>query len=292
MYPVSVAWAIDRGEVGMAAASGLLSPSGIIGGKANVLASVGSRTVSTSVTIRIRSTQNGAAAAGDAGADSGGGARRSRRRGRRPCWHRGGRCDQGRCCSGRRWPTPGSNGSTYDGTVWPRGLLAPQLQWEPGAQTDYDAVLIKITEANYEYQGFFKKNGARFINHPSRRTCGDRWRSRTLRARTSPYRFPQPPRAPLLADPSWKAVASAPLKGIVYYNSYGTKLAKNYTGALGPDTNFGGATLGIRGGSTDPTLVAGDSTAGGCRVCHSVSANGAAMATESHESERHCYDDR
>ncbi|NOU28567.1 MAG: hypothetical protein HOO96_11735 [Polyangiaceae bacterium] len=280
--PVAVAWAIDRGEVGaMAAASGLLSPNGTIGGKANVLASVGSKTVSTSVTIRIRSTQNGAAAAGDAGADSGGGA--------------GGRGGVGGdpmgiavdaatkavllgtpvADTGLKWLYP------YDGTVWPRGLLAPQLQWEPGAQTDYDAVLIKITEANYEYQGFFKKNGARFINHPIPQNV---WRS--LAQSNTPgedvtvsLTFAKGSVAYGPIVEKWK-VASAPLKGIVYYNSYGTKLAKNYTGALGPDTNFGGATLGIRGGSTDPALVAGDSTAGGCRVCHSVSANGAALITQ------------
>ncbi|MDB4995168.1 MAG: hypothetical protein JWM74_2600, partial [Myxococcaceae bacterium] len=79
---------------------------------------------------------------------------------------------------------------------------------------------------------------------------------------------------------TWK-IANATLKGTVYYNSYGTKLAKNFTGALGPDTNFGGATLAIRGGSADPVLIAGGN--GGsdkCRVCHTVSADGSQLITQ------------
>ncbi len=67
----------------------------------------------------------------------------------------------------------------------------------------------------------------------------------------------------------------------MYYQSYGTDLAKNYTGAKGGDGSFGGATLAIKGGSTDPTLVAGKT--GGkqaCRVCHSVNARGTRMVVQ------------
>lgn len=84
----------------------------------------------------------------------------------------------------------------------------------------------------------------------------------------------------------WK-IASAPLKGTVYYNSYGTNLAKNYggvkdeDGALPDNTKFGGATLAIRGGSTEPELVAGgDGDRSQCRVCHSVAANGSVLITQ------------
>ncbi|MGH7329950.1 MAG: hypothetical protein ACREJX_16515, partial [Polyangiaceae bacterium] len=80
---------------------------------------------------------------------------------------------------------------------------------------------------------------------------------------------------------TWK-IASAPLKGTVYYNSYGTELATNYPGAKPDNHRFGAATLAIQGGSTSPVLVAGSTTAdtSGCRVCHSVSADGSQLITK------------
>ena len=46
------------------------------------------------------------------------------------------------------------------------------------------------------------------------------------------------------------------------------------------DGKFGGATLGIRVGDTDPTLVAGsDGGESNCRVCHSVSADGSRLVS-------------
>jgi len=75
-------------------------------------------------------------------------------------------------------------------------------------------------------------------------------------------------------------IADARLSGIIYYNSYGTNLAKNYGGAVGGDGKFGGATLGIRVGDTAPKLVAGsDGDSGQCRVCHSVSADGSRLVS-------------
>ena len=41
----------------------------------------------------------------------------------------------------------------YDKTVWPRGLLAPLLQWN--APRNYDAVYIHLHENAFDYQGFF-----------------------------------------------------------------------------------------------------------------------------------------
>src|SRR6185503_10805756 len=76
-------------------------------------------------------------------------------------------------------------------------------------------------------------------------------------------------------------IANGRLKGTVYYQSYGTNLAKNLGGAMGGDGMFGGATLAIKPGATGPELVAG--ATGGmdkCRVCHSVSSDGSRMTVE------------
>jgi hypothetical protein len=76
-------------------------------------------------------------------------------------------------------------------------------------------------------------------------------------------------------------VAPGRLSGIVYYNSYGTRLAKNYPGAIGGDGKFGGAVLSIHVGDTAPKLVAGaDGDASQCRVCHSVAAKGSRLIVQ------------
>jgi hypothetical protein len=85
-------------------------------------------------------------------------------------------------------------------------------------------------------------------------------------------------------------IALGTLEGTVYYNSYGTNLAHQpgFVGVGGEP--FGGATLGIKGGSTNPVLIAGSNTE--CRVCHSVAAGGSTLVTEqgSNYSESSAYD--
>ena len=84
------------------------------------------------------------------------------------------------------------------------------------------------------------------------------------------------------AKPLTFTIAPTTLKGTVYYNSYGTKLAENYIGARGGNGRFGGATLAIRRDSFDPVLVAGQTSSDttGCRVCHVVSADGSRLIAQ------------
>jgi len=75
--------------------------------------------------------------------------------------------------------------------------------------------------------------------------------------------------------------ANGSLKGRILYNSYGTNLVQNY-GNTRWGTRFGAATLQIDPGAAAPTVVAGTTTASngtGCRVCHSVNANGTTLVT-------------
>jgi hypothetical protein len=78
-------------------------------------------------------------------------------------------------------------------------------------------------------------------------------------------------------------IANGQLKGTVYYNSYGTNLVKNFGTTIGGQT-FGAATLGVTIGTSTPNLVAGyagsTSVGDGCRVCHSVAANGGYLVTQ------------
>ncbi|MBX3186329.1 MAG: hypothetical protein KF819_04905 [Labilithrix sp.] len=276
---VPAAFTIDRGEIGtIGLTSGLFTASGNVGGKAKITAAWNGKTASTTVTVKLKITQNGGADA-DAGADGGAGGNGGV----------GGEGPGGPVAAGTitilKGAAQADAGMTflypYDKTVWPRGILAPLLQWTPGAQGDYDAVYIKLTEAAFEYEGFFAKTATPFIHHPIPQNAWKQLLSSNAGEDVDvTLVFAKNGAAYGPLKEKWK-VASAPLKGIVYYNSYGTRLAKNFTGAMGGDGMFGGATLGIRGGSTDPTLVAGgDGDATYCRVCHSVAANGSVLITQ------------
>jgi hypothetical protein len=179
----------------------------------------------------------------------------------------------------------------YDGTVWPRGLAAPLLSWR-GGKVPPIAVRIHIEVGDgFRYDGYF---GA-----PTKLTAGkpithlplpqDVWRAALLSGTTMRVSLVVVGRDTASALKTYRpasgltwTIAPGSLKGTVYYNSYGTKLAQNYSGAVGGNGRFGGATLAVRGDSFDPLLIAGSTTndASGCRVCHTVSGNGALLMVQ------------
>jgi hypothetical protein len=287
-YSVPASFAIDRGEIGsLVAATGVLTPSGAIGGKANVSATYGSQRVTTAITIRLHFVQNGGpggappdAGAGDAGdAGDAGGASNAGGVGGVGGEGMGGPVDpaeQALLQAGTDAGAEAGAGATwlypYDKTVWPRGLLAPLLQWST-AQT-FDAVYIHLSESAFDYQGFFAATASPFVHHPIPQSAWDALcNSNEGEAATVSLTFAQGGQVFGPIVESW-TIAQGSLTGTVYYNSYGTNLAHNFTSN---GVTFGGATLGIKHGATSPVLVAGSDTE--CRVCHSVSADGSRLVT-------------
>ena len=279
-HPVLASFSVDLGQIGaIGATTGVFAPSGQIGGTAHVTATFGGMTVSTTVNVRLQLIDNGGPPALDAGSGAGGtgGVGGSGPGG--PVTPATKAVLQGTpiADTGLAWLYP------YDGTVWPQGLLAPLLQWAPGAIGAYDAIYIHITENGFEYQGFFASPATPFVNHPILQTAWD-----TL----SYSNQGEPVAVSLVFESGGKAygpltetwtIAQGSLTGTVYYNSYGTALAINYPGSNGyPD--FGGATLAIKHGATSPVLVAGTAgitpTNSNCRVCHSVAAGGSTLITQ------------
>jgi hypothetical protein len=273
--PVAVAWAIDRGEIGtINVSTGVFTPSGAVGGKATITATYGTKKATTSVTVRLKMTQNGDPTAGSPGGLGGiGGVG-----GEGP----GAAIDLTTKATLDAAPTADPNVKwlyPYEGTVWPRGVLAPLLQWDRGSNS-FDAVKITIKETAFEYVGTFAKTATPFLHHPIPQ---DVWKKLAYSNGGEPvtvelvFAAGGKPVGPI--KQSWK-IAKGPLKGTLYYQSYGTKLANNYC-CTATGGNFGGATLAIKSGSTDPTLVAGGN--GGsekCRVCHSVAAGGSTLLTQ------------
>jgi hypothetical protein len=171
----------------------------------------------------------------------------------------------------------------YDGTVFPRGLLPPLLQF---AGTGATAFYVKVTSAAFEYEGFYAgSDPLRLEWSPAL------WRTITLTAmEKDPVKIEVTKASPAdggvaVTGPvteSW-TIAQGSLKGIVYYNTYDSPLAAGDAG-LGSDEQ--GAVMRIRPSASQPEVFLGGAARGSCTVCHTISANGTTMSV----SAGHKYD--
>ena len=307
--PVSAGWSVDRGNLASITAAtspdGTVTPTGTTGGLVTVTAGRNGATLTRQVFIKIVASQNGAnpSAPGESAQvpttvgqlTSGGGV--------------GGVGGEGLGPPVSDQPTlsalgnPQNNGQAqglaylypYDATVWPRGLLAPLLQWT-WSTGDADGIAIELmtTSGSFEWTGTFGRpailtqTGGKYVRAPIPQ---DVWTMATETAGgPTPSGKPDQLTVNLIVAKSGQAygpisetwtVAPGLLDGIIYYNSYGTQLAQNLGGAVGGNGMFGGAVLSIHVGDTGPQLAAGASgTTAQCRVCHSVAAGGSRLIAQ------------
>jgi hypothetical protein len=286
--PTTVAWGLDRGELGTIDGNGVFTAAGNIAGTGNVTAVYGSQKVSTTITVTVKTVQNGDPAwtSGplDAGAGGYGGVG-----GDGP----GATPSPTQLTTLQGTPTADSTVSMlypYDGTVWPQGLLAPLLQWGQGSHA-FDSVYVHITEKNYEYQGYFAANKTPFANLPIPEAA---WDAATLSNSGDGFVvslvFGEGAKAYGPYTQTW-TIAQATLQGTIYYNSYGTTLVQNSDIVNGGGNStkdhygnqYGAGTLAIAPGALAPVLAAGLNSPGdgtGCRVCHTVAADGKSLVTQ------------
>jgi hypothetical protein len=275
--PVSSQFTVDRGEIGAITVAGGLFTPGSLGGTATVTATYQGHTATASVTVKITYISVGDPNPPDAGAEAGAGG-----------YGGVGGVGEGQPATSGQIATlngtPTADGALaflypYDATVFPQAILPPLLQWTVGTHS-FDAVRIHISENNYDYKGYFQKPGTPFQNHPVPQAV---WNALAYsnggEAVNVELVFAEGTNAVGPVKETWK-FAQGELKGTIYYNSYGTNLATNhcctYSGA-----SFGGATLAIKEGALEPVLIAGSNgNDSNCRVCHSVSANGATLITQ------------
>ncbi len=303
--PVNAAWSVDRGELGRVTPSltdtATFTPTGAFAGTVTVRAGLNGTVLERAVDIRIVADQNGPATASGAQiADdvaeltSGGGV--------------GGVGGEGigtavtdaATLAALRAPTGSgqAQGLTfsypYDGTVFPRGLPAPLIMWDWATQ-DADAISLHLatTSGAFSWTGVFarpailEQTGGPFVRHPIPQ---DVWEAASASVGASAGSGPDRLVLSLVVARNGQAfgpiaqtwaVAPARLSGTIYYNSYGSQLAKNEGDAVGGDHQFGGAVLSIRVGDTAPRLTAGSN--GGvsaCRTCHSVAADGSRLVVQ------------
>jgi hypothetical protein len=320
--PVTAGWSVDQGNLASitagASASGVVTPTALAGGLVTVTAGRNGVTLQRQVFIKLVSTQNGPNTnpgevnqipTSPGQITAGGGV--------------GGVGGTGLGVPVTDMPTlaalgaPTSNGQAeglallypYNNTVWPRGLLAPLLQWY-WSTGDADAIEIKLstTSGSFSYTGTFGRPAilattmGKYVNAPIPQ---DVWSMATQTAGgpTPNGAVDQLTLGLVVAKggvgygpltETW-TIAPALLDGTIYYNSYGTELSQNYCCDINNNL-FGGAVLSINVGNTAPKLVAGGTlpppetnpattTGDPCRVCHSVAASGSMLVVQ-HDSNR------
>jgi hypothetical protein len=227
--PSPAQFTVDVAAIGSIDATGLFTATGLMGGQVTIGANVGNLQAKTVLTVALKLTDNpGNVAPGTQQQLTGGGAAD-------PAFG---------------WLYP------YDGTVFPRGLLPPVLQF---AGTAPDAVLVHVSFGSFDYQGFY---GA---SSPGQITLSPQlWSTITQTAtgsdavkvaitKISGGQVTGP------ATETW-TIAQGTLKGSLYYESrYST-----------PTDN--GATMRIKPGAAQPDVLLGN-----CNVCHYVSADGSTI---------------
>jgi len=234
--PNRVVWSVDDTGLGSVSADGQFTSSGLVAGDVTVMATVGSQTATITLHISVAVESDPDALDPDLKDALAGG--------------------------GQDGPNGvGPDGELrflypYDKTVFPRGLAAPVLQL--GGE-DADATYVKISVGDFTYEAYAAATGLTRVLLPE-----DVWRGITLSAPAGDWVEVAVSKASAgeVTGPvveRWR-IAPGSLKGVVYYNTYRSKLAGDE-----------GAVMRIKPGETATVMQRG------CTVCHSVSAQGNVM---------------
>ena len=241
MMPLStgVSWSATEPGIGGVGMTGLYTANGSLGGVVSVQATYKTQTASAALTVVLHLQQNGANAAGNIQAQLDGATAPD---------------------TSVVWAYP------YDGTVWPRGLLAPILQWNGGATTD--TYYVHIKSATFELDDYTMSTGApasqialdnptwaQFVDSTSGTTqiTVARWNGTA---------------ATLIVNHTW-TIAPASMRGTIYYwsNNLG-RVLRIKPGAAQPDDFANQAPL------NDPNQYVQSSC---LMTCHTVSADGSTI---------------
>jgi hypothetical protein len=228
--PVDASWSVDFGTIADVDSNGVVTPSGTKGGEVVVTAKTSDGQGSGKVSVHVKQVQNpGGISPGDQGILKGA-------------------VDPDAVT---QWTYP------YDKTVFPRGLLAPEMMWNNGGPDD--SYYIHLVGQFVEIEIFAKAPA------PSRFLLDDAtWKAISESGKggdvaVSVHRLvPGAQTATVVINHTWR-LAKGSLRGTVYYwaNSLG-RVVRIKPGSPAPD-DF---------------LAAANPPVTGCTTCHTVSANG------------------
>jgi len=156
----------------------------------------------------------------------------------------------------------------YDGTVWPRGLLAPILQWNGGAATD--DYYVHIVSPTFELQQFSLSAGAPASQIALDATTWTKFTESTSGTTSITVARWNGSAATQIAKQTW-TVAPASMRGTIYYwsNNLG-RVLRIKPGAAMPDDFANQAPL------NNTALYPASSC---LMTCHTVSADGSTIVS-------------
>lgn len=231
---VNPTWSLNTPEAGTISQDGVFTSNGLAGGEILVTANLNGSTASTTLTINLHVLENpGGITPGDQGTITGGA------------------------------PQPDGGWQMlypYDGTVFPRGILPPELHTQGGAAAS--AYYLKITMAGCAYEGFFAPAAQIAMSEGAWNALGSCSTGGDAAVELKKLSGGQV-YGPL--SRTWR-IAKGKLHGVIYYNTYDSALAGN-----------NGAMMRIKGNSAQPEVLAGN-----CTVCHSISSDGSTAAAANH----------
>lgn len=247
--PVGALWSVDDAGIGSVDKDGLFKTSRFAG-KTKVRARVGNLVATAEVNVLFKIEENPGGVSD---------ATKTKLQG-------GGSAD----AAAFKWLYP------YDKTVFPRGLLPPKLMFGGATPTAY---YVRLSTKNVDYAGYYKGEGPQ-----PRVIVSEDWWSMVTRSAgaNDPVKIQvtkiegDAVTGPI--EQTW-SIAQGSLKGTVFYNTYNSILvkAKDAAGAimrLKPGSN-----VEVFIGKTNLKNDENVTTESKCTVCHSVSANGTALAT-------------
>jgi hypothetical protein len=240
-HTLPAAWSINTSVAGTISDTGLFLANGTAGGEVEITAKYGDDTATTTLSIHLTATENpGNVSPADQTA----------------LMAPGGQSDP-------NWKIV----YPYDGTVFPRGILPPEVHLNgPGGATSY---YLNVKTGNCQYHGFFSALPQIQMSQgmwDALGACSDGTDSFVHIAKlVAGQKF--------AINRKWR-IAQGKLKGVVYYNTYDSQLA-----------GFDGAIMRIAGNSPSPVVWQGY-----CTVCHSVSADGSTGAAANHSGQGGFFD--
>ena len=227
-------WSLDRPDLGTIDALGVFTPNGSVGGKAVVTYVFGKEKATTTITVKLHVTSDPGAV--DPGVKGSFGAATD--------------------------PDPTLALSyPYDGTVFPRGLVGPRLQWSGGGASD--VYFVHATSETFELEAWTTAAPPSRWDFPT--APADVWKQLTEstvgEVKLAVQRY-DGAKAYLPVQQTW-TVAPANLTGTVYYHQ-----------TLGGGGDV--VRLAVKAGATPEAFL--QSPSGECVGCHSISKDGSRIA--------------
>lgn len=265
--PAAPAWSVDAFDIGKISPSGVFTAHGNVGGLATITASEQGVTAVATVKVSLKAVHND-----PPGNGSGGPVPEPDQK----------KLEEGEISGGSPSGPTGKILYPYEGTMFARGLVSPEIMWDGGAAGD--KVLVHLSEDYYDAKVFLTASapGRFLLPAPVWAAATDSNRGEPLRVTITRMNAAGVVGTPMKA--MWN-VANGNLRGTIYYWAVSKgQIMKIGPGKDFPDTVFDSGPANVLGSpapkNVPPNAVwDGSNDAKRCVACHTVSKDGSTLAS-------------